>query len=192
MRNAPPEGPSLPGLPTGPWEPSLMKLLEGYSDPTNPLLDEGKPEIVKWFEDLRAFQNSIEICFFSCYFGIVKAGDEELPDILAKYCNSVTGYSIDGNEALRIGEMIINLERAFNVREGLSRSDDSLPDRMLNEPLPDGPAKGQVIDLEPMLDQYYKIRGWDKYSGFPTKKKLLELSLHEVVNELESMGKLAM
>jgi len=132
MRAAPNEGPALPGTPSGPWDPSLLKIIEGYSDPTNPLLEEGKPEIIKWFEELRAFQGSLEICIFACYFGIAGRGDEfPIIEALARFYNSVTGQNITGADVLKIGERIYNLERAFNIREGLTSSDDSLPDRVL-------------------------------------------------------------
>ena len=167
------------------WDKSLLKSLEKYKDPTNPLLEEGKAEIVKWFEELKAFQNSMEICVL-----VPRAIDESLPDSLARYYNSVTGHSITGQDVLLAGERIVNLERAFNIREGLTRKDDTLPERMLKEPMPDGRGKGQVVDLEPMLTKYYELRGWDKDSGLPTKSKLLELSLADVANDVEKMGKL--
>ena len=93
--------------------------------------------------------------------------------------------SITGADGLHVGERINNLERAFNIRAGLTRKDDNLPERMLKEPLPDGPAKGQVVDLEPMIDRYYEVRGWDKVTGIPTRDKLLELELTDVANDLE-------
>ncbi len=111
--------------------------------------------------------------------------------MLARLYSAVTGFDIDEDEVLVAGERITNLERAFNIREGLTRKDDTLPQRMLKEPYPDGPAKGQVVDLEPMIDEYYEFRGWDKDSGFPKKSKLLELELGDVADELQSMGKLA-
>ena len=62
---------------------------------------------------------------------------------------------------------------------------------MIKEPLPDGPAQGQVVDLEFMLNEYYELRGWDKKTGFPTRRKLSELDLTEVADDLERRGKLA-
>jgi aldehyde:ferredoxin oxidoreductase len=94
------------------------------------------------------------------------------------------------DEVLTTGERITNLERAFNIREGLTRKDDSLPERFLKEPMPEGPSKGQVVDLDAMLDEYYASRGWEKKSGFPTRKKLEQLGLKAVADELESLGKL--
>jgi aldehyde:ferredoxin oxidoreductase len=59
----------------------------------------------------------------------------------------------------------------------LTRKDDALPERFLTEPYPDGPAKGEVVRLEQMIDEYYGFRGWDRATGFPTPEKLVELHL---------------
>jgi aldehyde:ferredoxin oxidoreductase len=82
--------------------------------------------------------------------------------------------------------------RAFNVREGFSRKDDALPER-LSDPLPDGQYKGQKIskeELQLMLDNYYEIRGWDRKTGIPTAAKLKELALDFAVDQLKVHGKL--
>jgi len=168
---------------------SLSELFKKYKDPTNPLSEEGKGELVKWHEDLTAFKNCMEICLFTIYPWLYSI---PVPRVLARFYNAVTGMKISEDEVLHIGERIINIERAFNVREGLTRKDDTLPERVLKEPYPDGPAKGQVVNLEPMLDEYYEFRGWDKDSGLPTKKKLIELGLDDIADDLENMGKLLM
>jgi len=183
VRANPPEGqPAESAM----WPAPMREVLRKYENAVNPYSEEGKAEIVKWYEDLRAFQNSMEICHFSYY-----PFTDSLTEIMVEFVNSVTGQNITGGEALRIGERIINLERAFNLREGLSREDDSLPERMLKEPLPDGPAKGQVVNLEPMVSDYYELRGWDRDSGVPTREKLSELGLDDVADDLEKIGKLA-
>jgi len=82
--------------------------------------------------------------------------------------------------------------RAFNVREGFSRKDDALPER-LSDPLPDEQYKGQKIskeELQLMLDNYYEIRGWDRKTGIPTAAKLKELALDFAVDQLKVHGKL--
>ena len=73
---------------------------------------------------------------------------------------------------------------------GVTRKDDFLPDRFTKEPMPDGIGKGQTVRLEYMLDEYYKYRGWDKDTGFPTKTKLSELGLEDVIDKLDKVGKL--
>ena len=77
---------------------------------------------------------------------------------------------------MKAGERIFNLERLFNLGAGFTRKDDTLPERFLKEPLPEGPAKGKVAMLDEMLPEYYVLRGWDK-SGRPTENKLKELGL---------------
>ena len=104
--------------------------------------------------------------------------------------NAVTGMEYKPDDAFKIGERIVNVERAFNIREGFSRKDDTLPRRFLEEPLLEGPSKGHVCNLEPMLDDYYKVRGWDVKTGLPTRTKLEELGLSKIAGELEKMGKL--
>ena len=79
----------------------------------------------------------------------------------------------------RIGEKIWNLQQLFNLRAGLTGTDDKLPKRFLEEPAPSGPGKGTVIDFEPMLKEYYQLRGWDE-NGVPTPEKLKELGLEPI------------
>lgn len=161
------------------WDSAVQGILAKYNDPTNPLIEEGKGELVAWHENLQAFKNSLEICLFSVYTWMTS-----VPTMLARYCNAVTGFSIDEQEVLKIGERIINIEKAFNVREGFGREYDTLPERMLKEPMPDGPAKGQVVNLDSMLDDYYGTRGWERSTSIPTREKLLELGLDDVARDL--------
>jgi aldehyde:ferredoxin oxidoreductase len=142
----------------------------GVVDPYNPI---GKPYLVKWHEDYAAVIDSVEICkytTFSCY--------SIFPDLLAKIVSYATGWKIDEKELMKIGERIVNIERLFNIREGLSAKDDRLPDRFLNEPLPNGPAKGMVVPLQKMLFEYYELRGWSR-EGIPSKQKLVELEIND-------------
>jgi len=77
---------------------------------------------------------------------------------------------------MRTGERIFNLERLFNLKAGLTAEDDTLPKRMLEEPMPEGPAKGVVVHLAEMLPEYYRVRGWSP-EGVPSQRKLEELGL---------------
>jgi aldehyde:ferredoxin oxidoreductase len=93
--------------------------------------------------------------------------------------NYVKGWDIDLNGLEKIGERIYNLERLINVQRGVSRKDDTLPYRVMNEPIPSGPSKGRYClqeNLDKMLDTYYKLRGWSQ-DGIPTSRKLTELGL---------------
>jgi len=98
----------------------------------------------------------------------------------AKAYSAVTGIKVDNSKLLKAAERIINLERMYNVKLGFDRSQDTLPNRFINEPMPSGKSKGQIVELELLLDDYYTIMGWDT-DGIPTKKKLKELDLIEYV-----------
>lgn len=108
-----------------------------------------------------------------------------------EYFNAVTGLNYSERDLWTVGERLYNLEKAFNVMCGMSRKDDTLPYRWLKEPYPlPGPAYGLICDLDPMLDEYYEARGWDKETSWPTGVKLESLNLKYVADELEKMGKL--
>jgi len=100
---------------------------------------------------------------------------------------AVTGIIYTPDEILTVGERINNLAAAFNSREGFTRADDTLPDRLMTEPIKAGESKGQVIskeELTQMLDEYYAARGWDVKTGAPTREKLSELGLDYVADQL--------
>jgi aldehyde:ferredoxin oxidoreductase len=96
-------------------------------------------------------------------------------DDYAELTSAATGMSISGKDLLKIGERIYNLERLFNYREGLTKKDDSLPPRFF-KPLPEGNSRNRVVELDSMLSEYYKIRGWDE-SGKPTDTRLEVLGI---------------
>lgn len=97
--------------------------------------------------------------------------------------NYALGWDLDEDEFRRCGERIYNLVRVYNAQAGMDRTHDVLPKRLMEEPLPDGPAKGMVIDtetLEMMKDAYYEFRGWNQSTGNPGEEKLLELGLENI------------
>lgn len=136
-------------------------------------------------DNVAAFETGI-VCIFPMQFKLI-----DLPG-LAAMLEAATGIAEFGDPAYLTlaGERIWNLERAFNCREGFTRADDRLPERFLKESHSEGPLAGQVSELEIMLDEYYEVRGWDKKTGCPTRKKLEELGLKAVADELERCGKL--
>ena len=96
--------------------------------------------------------------------------------------NYALGWDMDVDDFRRCGERIYNLARLYNAKTGMNRSQDTLPGRLMKDPLPEGPAKGMVIDeetLEMMKDAYYEFRGWDKATGNPGPEKLLALGIQE-------------
>lgn len=140
----------------------------------------GKGELAMWNQDLRTATTD---CPSMCGFLL----DMALPAIAAQntaaMVNGVAKFDYTPEEVIKVGERINNLAKAFNVREGLTRDDDTLPERFFNEVIIDGTSKGQSIPREEfteMLNEYYEARGWDK-DGIPTREKLEALSLENVI-----------
>jgi aldehyde:ferredoxin oxidoreductase len=134
----------------------------------------GKGLVVKHFEEMAAISDATGVCK-NTYNNMEVLDWEGTAELL----QAATGWDLSGEEVRRIGERIVNLERLFIAREGITRKDDTLPARFLHEPLPEGsgPSTGSVLELEPMLDEYYRARGWDLETGLPTRDKLSELGL---------------
>lgn len=115
-----------------------------------------------------------------CKFAGLAFGEE----ILARMIEAVTGVGLAPQELLACGERTWNLERMWNMAAGFSREDDTLPPRLLEESVSTGPAAGKVVDLEPMLDEYYRARGWGA-DGVPEGSKIASLGL---VGQMKSLG----
>jgi len=128
---------------------------------------EDKHVWVKAFQDLTAVIDSSGMCLFTSFaLGA---------DVYAELLNAATGTDYTTESVMEAGERIYNLERLFNQKAGMKPEDDTLPKRLLEEPIPAGPAKGGVSRLPEMLPEYYKIRGW--VDAFPTKETLEKLGL---------------
>ncbi|MFB6215279.1 MAG: aldehyde ferredoxin oxidoreductase family protein, partial [Candidatus Bipolaricaulia bacterium] len=135
----------------------------------------GKASLAVEEQDVGAVYDSLTICRFSHY---------AVPNpMVARLLSAAIGEEVNTEKLIRFGERIHNLERLFNLREGFGREDDTLPDRLLSEPLQSGPAEGKVVKLEPMLEEYYETRGWDE-TGKPTEKKAKELGLEEEYEQI--------
>jgi aldehyde:ferredoxin oxidoreductase len=136
-------------------------------------------------EDTFAIRDSLIVCWYSCGWPPIFW----MPDFAAAAA-AATGVKEFGNleHMYHIAQRICNLRRAFNVREGLDRRHDSIPKRFTHEPMPEGPGKGQVANLELMLREYYELRGWDR-RGIPTKRTLTKLGLSDVVAELKRLSR---
>jgi aldehyde:ferredoxin oxidoreductase len=130
----------------------------------------GKAKMTKHYQDYCAWAyDSLGFC----YFLLMDTPEQDVVDLL----ESATGVDFGGVDALnKIGERIFTLERLFNLKAGLSAKDDTLPKRFLNEPMPEGPSKGQVFEQDQILPEYYDLRGWDE-SGVPGRDKLKELNI---------------
>ena len=143
----------------------------------DPFEEDKKAELVQTLQDVFAVLDSAEWCKFTAMavFSTLKCEIK----IYAKLLTTATGFYIDETEFRKIGERIYNLERLFNIREGLTKDDDVLPPRFQNEPLPEGPAKGHTLDIANLLKEYYYNRGWGDL-GVPSNRKLEELSIQPI------------
>jgi len=139
----------------------------------------GKGKWVKHFQDVFATIDSLIVCKFVTF--------AYWADVLAAQLSAVTGWDVSPAEFEKIGERIYSAERAFNVLSfGDGEDYDTLPKRLLEEPMPEGPAKGHVVRLKEMLPEYYTARGWVR--GRPTRAKLEELDLRWLADKLEEEG----
>ena len=135
---------------------------------TDPLVTDGKADLVKAFQDATAVFDSAGICVFTSFAW-------SLPDIAPQLEAACEGeWSVENLGVL--GERVWNLERQFNLAAGVTAADDTLPKRLLEEPAKTGPAKGKVNELHKMLPAYYEARGWSA-DGRPTPQTLARLGL---------------
>ncbi len=146
---------------------------EELMNQNNPLglhTTEFKPEIVKAQQDLYCLVNCSGLCLFAAFTLTLEQ--------IAPLFQSLTGIESFGNamNLLLAGERVNNLVRLFNLREGLTADGDTLPERFKTEPLPDGPCKGETVDVLPLIKTYYKIRGWTA-DGKPTPELLEKLAI---------------
>ena len=139
-------------------------------DKVDPLRWDDKPELAIDVQDWFCMIDSCGMCNFPFFLHVDEDQARELIE-------AATGIDMGGYEGfMRTGERIFNLETLFNRRAGITGADDTLPKRMLEEPMPEGPAKGYVAHLGEMLPPYYKLRGWDE-QGNITPEKTAELGL---------------
>ncbi len=136
---------------------------------------DGKPEFAIRSQHFTAVGDSLVVCRFTSERGFGLYVEEPY----ARMVQAITGWDVTVDELERAGERIVNLERLFNVREGVRRASDTLPWRVMHEPIPDGPSAGMhcpPAELDAMLDRYYALRGWDA-DGVPTAERLSALAL---------------
>ncbi len=140
----------------------------------------GKGVLVKWSGDWCAVSDGLEVCknTLVCM---------DFIPYIAELVNAATGWDVDRKELQKAGERIVNVERCFNVREGIRRPDDNLPKRFTDEPLEcEGRAsQGNKVNLPYMLEQYYRARGWDPVTAVPSAERLTELGLNDAVSDME-------
>jgi aldehyde:ferredoxin oxidoreductase len=145
----------------GPEVLGLPRLVDRFAT-------QGKAGTVVVHQNSAAVVDSLVVCKF-----VNMAVAEEF---FARLLTAVSGVSYTGDDLMEAGERVYNLERMYNLREGFTQADDTLPRRLLEESMPAGPSAGWVVKLEPMLKEYYQFRGWDK-TGVPTPARLKKLGL---------------
>jgi len=141
----------------------------GVPEKLDPLSLEGKATWVKAFQDLTAVIDSLGLCLFTSF----AIGADDYRDLLHVI---VGDTDLTTEDVMAAGDRIWNMERMFNLQAGIGPDQDTLPKRLLNEPIPDGPSKGNVHRLAELLPEYYRERGWTE-QGRPTAEKLAELGL---------------
>ena len=149
---------------------------DAYGD-GDPWSTEGKAGICHDEQIMKSYKWSMIFCDF---YGVS-------PENMAMYYTAVTGQPADEAWLVGVGTKVWNLVRAFNVREGFSKKDDVMPERMASEPLPSGKTKGKAVPQEAfdkMLAEYYELWGWDE-EGRPTRKTLEESGLGDIVDKLD-------
>jgi aldehyde:ferredoxin oxidoreductase len=145
---------------------------ELYVEDVDRLTMDGKAELTRQIQDKSKTIDSAIFCMFALDFGYTL-------EFISMCITAITGMAMSPEKIEEIGDRISNLERLFALREGFrGKSDDIVPARFIEEELPFGESKGERLDLESMLGEYYRVRGWDE-EGIPTARKLKELGLDE-------------
>ena len=149
----------------GPEVLALPRLIDRFAN-------QGKAGIVANHQNTAAVVDSLVLCKFVNMAVSV--------DFFARQLTAVSGLEFSADDLMKVGERTWNMERLYNLREGFTMADDTLPNRMLAEPVVAGPSEGHTVRLDEMLDEYYQFRGWDE-AGVPKDAKLEELSLDSLL-----------
>jgi len=154
-------------------DPAYFELF-GIPKPMDRLEWKGKAKPTQAFQDHSAIIDSAGLCIFFTVRNLVEKDLEIAPTGILEYMNAATGANYTLEELSEAGQRVINIERLFLVKAGFTRKDDSLPKRLTEEPMPEGPSKGNVCHLDEMLNEYYEVRDWTQ-DGVPTPEKLAKL-----------------
>jgi len=163
----------------------LIKKICGDEKYANPYTLNKRAEIVRWHEDCYAVSDALGICAFTTTLAYAIT-----PKAMAELFTAATGIEMTEDKIMVAGRRITTLEKCYNLRLGLDRSADTLPWRIMNEPIKSGPQKGMLCskeDLDKMLDEYYTLHGWDKKTSWPKMQTLIKLGLENVGKELEQI-----
>jgi len=167
----------------------LIKKITKSDKFIEPTSTEKRAEIVRWHEDCFAISDALGFCAFTttALYGLT-------PKMMAEMWSVAIGEEISEKELMKAGRRIVTLEKSYNVRCGTTRVDDRLPWRLMNEDAEDRPGDKFMAntqeELDKMLDEYYKLHGWDLKSSWPTRKVLEKLDLDFVIEGFEKKNKL--
>jgi aldehyde:ferredoxin oxidoreductase len=168
----------------------VAQRIFGTEKALDPQSTEGKGTLVKYHEDRATTADLVGMCKFFIWWSSTWDNLEARIRCSSEAYAATTGFQVEEGWWNNVGERVYNLERAFNVRQGLRREDElRVPPRYLT-PVPEGPAAGRVMNLDTLgglMDQYYRARGWDGRSGIPKAKKLENLGLADVSQALDKL-----
>ncbi len=137
-------------------------------------VEDGNKAWVKPLKELSMATNLLGVCLFASITLAVKGST------WAELLSGATGNTYSLQDLLLASERVINLERLYNAREGFDKKDDRLPERFLKEKAKEGPGKGQIVDVETLLKEYYNSMGWDLNTGLPTQEKIKQLGIEDI------------
>jgi aldehyde:ferredoxin oxidoreductase len=165
---------------TAAYDPDIKGEVDRFS------VDETRGELAKSTEEYAAVYDTLPLCKFirRCFTG--KADRVGAWPTIVNLINATTGWGFEYDDIDPIGERAHAIKKAFNIREGWKREDDTLPYRWMNEPMTKGPSAGHFTsseELEYMKDLYYKAKGWTP-EGLIPKSKLIELGMTDVAEEI--------
>ena len=149
---------------------------------------------MKFWQDVVGIPDLMGLCKFpyTFYSETAEVTFKKALELVPELYAAATGWTITGDDLLKASARVGTVERSFNTRLGLTAKDDMLPRRFLEEPLPEGPKKGQVMDiLEPLKRHFYAAQGWDVETGIPTRTTLENLDLADIADDLERRGLLS-
>ncbi|MFZ7133266.1 MAG: aldehyde ferredoxin oxidoreductase family protein [Eubacteriales bacterium] len=152
------------------FEANLVSPEMGIDKVTDRFAQQGKGVLAAKTQDLMVIFDSVAMCKFTMFGGVVT------PTVVAKWLTLATGLDWSVEDLIQCGERIFNAKRLYNVQCGINRENDTLPDRILKDPRGSGGAAENLPPLEVMLDEYYDYRGWDEL-GIPQRQKIEELGL---------------
>ncbi|MEM3770062.1 MAG: aldehyde ferredoxin oxidoreductase family protein [Candidatus Bathyarchaeia archaeon] len=152
----------------------------GYTEKTDGFTTQSKAKLTADHQDICTMIDALGICKFIVFFGGISV------TMLAEAYSAAIGWHVEPSEMKKTGARIWFLQRIFNYNAGLRRNDDTLPERFLKEPLKEGAAANQTVDLETMLNEYYEIRGLDNTDGKPKISKIKELALDFVIPKIST------